>query len=117
MDTVKAVALHTEFEGFRRFPHPDKAVAFAGIENMVYISGDSKNFNGPMTKAGSPIIRRVCWELLNTPVIYIPKITEHMNKLKSKGKHRYIRVHSASKKMIRTLWAMEHHEQVYVRSA
>ncbi|TFH40260.1 MAG: IS110 family transposase [ANME-2 cluster archaeon] len=115
LDMVKAVALHTEYGGFRRFPHPDKAVAFAGLENMVYISGDSKNFNGRMTKAGSPIIRRVCWELLNTPVLNIPKITAHMDKLKSKGKQRNIRVHSASKKMIRTLWAMEHHEQVYVR--
>jgi transposase len=116
LDMVKAVALHTEFGGFRRFPHPDKAVAFAGFENMVYISGDSKDFNGSMTKAGSPIIRRVCWELLNTPAIHIPRITEHMNKLKAKGKHRNIRIHSASKKMIRILWALEHHKQAYFSS-
>jgi hypothetical protein len=32
---------------------------FSGIENFVYISGDSKKFNGSMTKAGSSIIRRV----------------------------------------------------------
>jgi hypothetical protein len=75
---------------FPTFPGIDmvKAVAFSGTENFVYISGDSKKFNGSMTKAGSSVIRRVCWEILSPPKKYIPKITEHMNKLKDKGKHR-----------------------------
>jgi transposase len=114
IDMVKSVALYTEFGGLNRFSHPDKAVAFSGFENFVYISGESKNFNGRMTKAGSPIIRRVCWEILSPPKKYIPKITEHMNKLKDQGKHRSVRIHSASKKFIRILWALEHHKQEYV---
>jgi len=114
IDMVKAAALHTEFGGFDRFSKPDKAVAFAGIENFVYISGDSKKFNGSMTKAGSPIIRRVFWEILSSPTIKMPKITDHMNKLKEKGKHNSIRIHSASKKLIRILWAMESHKQSYI---
>ncbi len=114
IDMVKAVALHTEFGGLNRFSEPDKAVAFSGTENFVYISGDSKKFNGSMTKAGSSVIRRVCWEILSPPKKYIPKITEHMNKLKEKGKHRSVRIHSATKKLIRTLWAMENHKQDYI---
>jgi hypothetical protein len=114
IDMVKAAALHTEFGGLNRFSHPDKAVAFSGTENFVYISGDSKKFNGSMTKAGSSIIRRVCWEILSPPRKYIPRLTEHMNKLKDMGKHRSVAIHSATKKLIRTLWAMEHHKQGYI---
>lgn len=114
IDMVKAVALHTEFGGLRRFSQPDKAVAFSGTENFVYYSGDSKKFNGSMTKAGSSIIRRVCWEILSPPKKYIPRITEHMRKLKGSGKHRSVAIHSATKKMIRTLWAMENHKKDYI---
>ena len=114
IDMVKSVALYTEFGGLNRFSHPDKAVAFSGLENFVYISGESKNFNGRMTKAGSPIIRRVCWEILSPPKKYIPRLTEHMNKLKNKGKHHSTCIHSASKKLIRILWGLEHHKQEYV---
>lgn len=115
IDMVKSVALYTEFGGLNRYSHPDKAVAFSGLENYVYISGKSKNYNGRMTKAGSPIIRRVCWEILSPPKKYIPRLTEHMNKLKNKGKHRSMCIHSASKKLIRILWGLEHNMQEYVK--
>lgn len=110
---LHAALLHVEFGGLDRFPTGDKAVAFSGLENFVYQSGESTNITGSMTKAGSPIIRRVLWEILSAPTRNIPKITAHMKKLKNRGKHHHICVHSGAKKLVRILNALERNKTPY----
>ena len=112
MGWFRALALHAEFGGLRRFHSADAAVAFAGLENYVYQS-EGKLVNGPMTKAGSPTIRRVLWELLACPSVEIPDISDHINHMRARGKHYNKAVHSASKKTIRILWAMERDRAPY----
>jgi transposase len=106
MGWLRALALHAEFGGLRRFHSADAAVAFAGLENYVYQS-EGKEVNGGMTKAGSPTIRRVLWELLACPSVVVPVITEQIDRMRARGKHRSKALHAACKKTIRILWAME----------
>jgi transposase len=110
---LHAALLHVEFGGFDRFLNGDKTVAFSGLENYVYQSGASTNINGSMTKAGSPIIRRVLWEILSPPTRDISKITAHMKKLRKRGKHHHICVHSGAKKLLRMLNALERNKTPY----
>jgi len=116
MGWFRALALHAEFGGLRRFSHADAAVAFAGLENYVYQS-EGKLVNGRMTKAGAPLIRRVLWELLGIPSHQIPKITDGMERMKARGKHRNATIHAAAKKVVRILWAMERDQIPYHRAA
>jgi transposase len=107
MGWFRALALHAEFGGLRRFSSGDAAVSFAGLENHVYHSGEKK-VDGGMTKAGSPIIRRVLWGLLSSPTVSIPRISAFIELKKGQGKHHSEAIHAASKKVLRTLWAMDH---------
>ena len=113
LSEFQAACLHVEFGGLGRFLYKDQAVAFAGFENFVYQSGDSKNINGRMTKAGSPILRRILWEIVSPPVRYIPEISEHIKRLMARGKHRNIAVHSAVKKLLGILCALERKNEPY----
>lgn len=110
---VQAAALHVEYGGLANYSTGDKAVAFGGLENYVYQSGKSKHIDGSMTKAGSPIIRRVLWEVVSPYHRSIPHISDHIRKLEKRGKHRHIALHSGMKKLIRLLNAMERNKTPY----
>jgi transposase len=112
MGWFRALVLHAEFGGLRRFPTADAAVSFAGLENYVYHSGH-KRVDGGMTKAGSPLIRRVIWELLGCPATDLPRLTDYIGQKQRQGKHRSEALHAASKKLIRTLWAMDRDQRPY----
>lgn len=112
MGWFRALVLHSEFGGLRRFHSGDAAVSFAGLENHVYHSGQKK-VDGGMTKAGAPMIRRVLWELLASPNANIPRFSAFVDFKKGQGKHHHEAMHAACKKVIRTLWAMEHTRTQY----
>ena len=95
-----------EYGDLSRFASGDAAVAYAGLENVVYQSG-AKRYDGGMSKAGPKLIRTTLYTSLLLPRKHVPGLTEHMQKLMRKGKHRRVAIHSASKKLVRRLWGLE----------
>ena len=61
----------------------------------------------------SSLIRRVIWELLGCPATDLPRLTDYIGQKQRQGKHRSEALHAASKKLIRTLWAMDRDQRPY----
>jgi transposase len=113
---LRAAMLDAEFGGLARFASGDAAVSFAGLENHVHSSG-KKHINGPMTKAGSPTLRRILWGILSGPNARIPRLTEYMARMINEGSHRSEAIHGASKKLIRLFHALDKNQTPFRASA
>lgn len=109
---AKAAALYCEYGPMDRFDSGDALVAYAGLDNFVYQSGE-KRIDGSMTKAGPVVIRRALYETLCSPNKHVPGISEHGERLAEKGKHWNVRFHAGAKKLLRRFFAMERDQAYY----
>ena len=61
IDTVSAMVILTELHGIERFRHPRNLSSYIGLVPGEHSSGE-RTFRGPITRAGSPILRRIIIE-------------------------------------------------------
>ena len=97
----------SEIGDFSRFDSPDKILAFAGCSPTTYQSGQLYSSHAKMEKRGSKYLR---WALINA-ARYVcnwePTFAAYLDKKRSEGKHYYVALSHAAKKLVRLLYHLE----------
>ena len=96
-----------EIGDFSRFDNPDKILAFAGCSPTTYQSGQLYSSHAKMEKRGSRYLR---WALLNAAAYvckWEPTFATYLAKKLAEGKHYYVALSHAAKKLVRVLYHLE----------
>lgn len=96
-----------EIGDFSRFDNPDKILAFAGCSPSTYQSGQLYSSHAKMEKRGSRYLR---WALLNAAAYvcnWEPTFAAYLQKKRAEGKHYYVALSHAAKKLVRLLYHLE----------
>ncbi len=104
-----------EIGDFSRFDNPDKILAFAGCSPSTYQSGQLYSSHAKMEKRGSRYLR---WALINA-ASYVcnrePTFASYLAKKRSEGKHYYVALSHATKKLVRLIYHLEITNQSYIK--
>ena len=96
-----------EIGDFSRFDNPDKILAFAGCSPSTYQSGQLYSSHAKMEKRGSKYLR---WALMNAAAYvckWEPTFANYLSKKRSEGKHYYVALSHAAKKLVRLVFYLE----------
>ncbi len=97
----------SEIGDFSRFESADKILAFAGCSPTTYQSGQLYSSHAKMEKRGSRYLR---WALVNA-ARYVckwePTFAAYLAKKRSEGKHYYVALSHATKKLVRLMYHLE----------
>jgi transposase len=102
-----------EVGDFSRFENPDKILAFAGCSPSTYQSGQLYSSHAKMEKRGSRYLR---WALLNAAAYvckWEPTFAAYLAKKRAEGKHYYVALSHAAKKLVRVLYHLETTGETY----
>ena len=106
-----------EIGDFDRFDSADKILAYAGLSPSTYQSGQLDNCHPRMEKRGSRYLR---YALFNA-TIYVchwdPTFNAYLAKKRAEGKHYYVAVSHAAKKLVRLIYQLEKSHQSYNKAA
>lgn len=103
---ISAASIYSEVGCFTRFNHPDKLVAFCGLDAAYYQSGEAE-FTGRMVKHGSSYLRQYIMNVATTSVMHNPILYDYYHKKRSEGKHHRIALSHVAKKLIRIIYKLE----------
>lgn len=96
-----------EIGDFDNFSSPDKILAYAGLSPSTYQSGQMQNCYSHMEKRGSRYLR---YALFNTTIFvcrWDSSFGEYLAKKQGEGKHYYVAVSHAAKKLVRLICHIE----------
>lgn len=103
----------SEIGDFSRFDSPDKILAFAGCSPSTYQSGQLYSSHAKMEKRGSKYLR---WALINAAAYvcnWEPTFSAYLAKKRAEGKHYYVALSHAAKKLIRLFYHLETTGETY----
>ena len=103
---MSAAGIFSEIEDISRFSHPDKLVAFAGLDCAYYQSGESE-FTGRMVKRGSSYLRQYLMNAAITVMLHNPNFYDYYLKKRNEGKHHRVALSHVAKKIIRIIYKLE----------
>ena len=102
-----------EIGDFSRFSSPDKILAYAGLSPSTYQSGQLLSSYSHMEKRGSRYLRYALFNAARFVCNYEPSFGAYLNKKLSEGKHYYVAVSHAAKKLVRLIFCLEKTGQLY----
>lgn len=106
-----------EIGDFSRFDSPDKILAYAGLSPSTYQSGQLDSSYSHMEKRGSRYLR---YALFNA-TIYVcqwnPDFNAYLAKKRAEGKHYYVAVSHAAKKLVRLIYHLEKTGQTFIKAS
>ena len=92
-----------EIGDFSKFDSPDKILAFAGMSPSTYQSGQLDNCYARMEKRGSRYLRYALYNATAYVCLWDPTFKAYLAKKRSEGKHYYVALSHATKKLIRVI--------------
>ena len=105
-----------EIGDFSKFDSPDKILAFAGMSPSTYQSGQLDNCYARMEKRGSRYLRYALYNATAYVCLWDPTFKAYLAKKRSEGKHYYVALSHATKKLIRVIYQLESSGQQYIKS-
>ena len=102
-----------EIGDFTRFDSPDKILAYAGLSPSTYQSGQMDNSHAKMEKRGSKYLRYALFNATIYVCTWDPTFKTYLAKKRSEGKHYYVAVSHAAKKLVRVIYQLEKSRQPY----
>lgn len=96
-----------------RFDSPDKLLAYAGMSPSIYQSGQLKNSYPHMEKRGSRYLRYALFNATKYVCLWDPTFASYLAKKRAEGKHYYVAISHAAKKLVRLIYALERSRQPY----
>ena len=96
-----------EIGDFSRFESPDKILAFAGCSPSTYQSGQLYSSHAKMEKRGSRYLRRALLNAAAYVCKWEPTFATYLAKKLAEGKHYYVALSHAAKKLVRVLYHLE----------
>ena len=105
-----------EIGDFSKFDSPDKILAFAGMSPSTYQSGQLDNCYARMEKRGSRYLRYALYNATEYVCLWDPTLKAYLAKKRSEGKHYYVALSHATKKLIRVIYQLETSGQQYIKA-
>jgi len=105
-----------EIGDFSKFDSPDKILAFAGMSPSTYQSGQLDNCYARMEKRGSRYLRYALYNATAYVCFWDPTFKAYLTKKRSEGKHYYVALSHATKKLIRVIYQLESSGQQYIKA-
>lgn len=106
-----------EVGDFSQFSSPDKILAYAGLSPSTYQSGQLTNAHSHMEKRGSRYLRYALFNATKLVCQHNPIFADYLSKKTSEGKHYYVAISHAAKKLVRLIYAMELSGESYRKAA
>lgn len=107
----------SEIGDFSRFSSPDKILAYAGLSPSTYQSGQLNNCYSHMEKRGSRYLRYALFNVTQKVCIWDSTFAEYLSKKRAEGKHYYVAISHAVKKLVRVIFHLERTGQAYLKAA
>lgn len=107
----------SEIGDFNRFSSPDKVLAYAGLSPSTYQSGKLDNCHSHMEKRGSRYLRYALFVVAQKVCIWDSTFAEYLSKKRAEGKHYYVAISHAVKKLVRVIFHLEKTRQAYLKAA
>lgn len=105
-----------EIGDFSQFDSPDKILAFAGMSPSTYQSGQLDNCYARMEKRGSRYLRYALFNATVYVCTWDPTFKAYLSKKRSEGKHYYVAISHAAKKLVRVIYHLERSGQQYKKA-
>ncbi len=102
-----------EIGDFSSFDSPDKILAYAGLSPSTYQSGQLTSSHSHMEKRGSRYLRYAIFNAAKFVCNWDPTFADYLAKKRLEGKHYYVAVSHAAKKLVRLIYALEKSRQPY----
>ena len=107
----------SEIGDFSRFSSPDKILAYAGVSPSTYQSGKIDNCYSHMEKRGSRYLRYALFIAAQYVCRWDNTFSEYLSKKRLEGKHYYVAISHAVKKLVRVIFHLERTRQPYLKAA
>lgn len=105
-----------EIGDFKQFDSPDKVLAFAGMSPSTYQSGQLDNSHPKMEKRGSRYLRYALYNATIYVCLWDPSFKAYLSKKRAEGKHYYVALSHATKKLVRVIYQLEASGQQYIKA-
>ena len=102
-----------EVGDFSRFDSADQVLAYAGLSPSTYQSGQLTSSYSRMEKRGSRYLRYALFNATQYVCIWDPTFKAYLAKKRSEGKHYYVAVSHAAKKLVRLIYRMQQTGEAY----
>ena len=96
-----------EIGDFSRFDNPDQILAYAGLSPSIYQSGQLTSSYAHMEKRGSRYLRYALFNATKYVCTWDPTFSSYLVKKRAEGKHYYVAISHACKKLVRTIYRMQ----------
>ena len=102
-----------EIGDFSQFDSPDKILAYAGMSPSTYQSGQLDNCYARMEKRGSRYLRYALFNATSYVCLWDSTFKAYLAKKRAEGKHYYVAMSHATKKLVRVIYQLERSGQQY----
>ena len=106
VSTTTGAQIVAEIGDVKRFRNAVSIVKYAGLNSGVDESGKYSAEGVPITKHGSPYLRRSLWLAANRARQYDPRLKEYYDKLRRKGKPHRVAVTAVARKLCHVVYAV-----------
>ncbi len=96
-----------EIGDFTRFDSADQILAYAGLSPSTYQSGQMTSSYSRMEKRGSRYLRYALFNATKYVCIWDPSFKAYLTKKCGEGKHYYVGISHACKKLVRLIYRMQ----------
>ncbi len=96
-----------EIGDFSRFDNPDQILAYAGLSPTTHQSGKLVSSYAHMEKRGSRYLRYALFNATKYVCIWDPIFKAYLDKKRAEGKHYYVAISHACKKLVRVIYRMQ----------
>ena len=96
-----------EIGDFSRFDSADQILAYAGLSPSTYQSGQMTSSHSRMEKRGSRYLRYALFNATQYVCIWDPSFKAYLAKKRNEGKHYYVAISHACKKLVRLIYRMQ----------
>ena len=96
-----------EIGDFTRFENADQILAYAGLSPSTYQSGQLTSSYAHMEKRGSRYLRYALFNATIYVCVWNPMFNAYLAKKRAEGKHYYVALSHACKKLVRMIYRMQ----------
>lgn len=107
----------SEIGDFSRFSSPDKILAYAGYSPSTYQSGKLDNCYAHMEKRGSRYLRYALFQATQRVCHLNSTFSAYLAKKRAEGKHYYVAISHAVKKLVRVIFHLEKTKQAFLKAS
>ena len=112
--SVLAAAILGEVGDIRRFKNGSALVAYAGIDPVVFQTGEFRARSTRMSKRGSHYLRRAIWQAAQVAARDDPALKPFYEEKRRAGKHHFAAVGAVANKLVHIIYAVLRDNKPYV---